>query len=120
MSNPWKSLVPLQEELLLDAAQPVAWLRDFVEPVGTTCQKDVQDQPKKLTEHDDLVCGVYSEVQGSEVMEQLQDMVLEFEDTFALDESGLGCTQPPGLRQDPLGSCSCSKQETVGLAGTRW
>ena len=53
-------------------------------------------------------------------MEQLQDMVLEFEDTFALDESGLGCTQPPGLRQDPLGSCSCSKQETVGLAGTRW
>lgn len=62
MLDPWVSLVPLQEEQVLGAAQP------STVAVGTTCQKNAQDQPKKPSEHKDLVCGVYSKVQGSDRM----------------------------------------------------
>ena len=58
ISNPGMSPVQLQEELLLGAAQPVDWLRDFAESVDTTCEKDVEAQSEMPTEHQDLVCGV--------------------------------------------------------------
>ena len=44
------SSIQLQEGLLLDAAQPAAWLRDFTKPVGTTCEKDVRVHLKMPTE----------------------------------------------------------------------
>lgn len=104
ISNPGVSPVQLQDELLLGAAEQVEWLRDFAESVSTTCQMDVGDQLGTLTEHQDLVCGVaaksrdLTELQegllrqlgdaewrndAGETMEQLQDLVLEFEGAFA-------------------------------------
>ena len=58
ISNPGASPIQLQEGLLLGAAQPVDWLRDFTELVGTTCEKDVGVHPEMQNEHQDLVCGV--------------------------------------------------------------
>ena len=37
ISNPGVSPIQLQEGQLLGAAQPVDWLRDFTEAVGTIC-----------------------------------------------------------------------------------
>ena len=50
ISNPGVSPIQLQEGLLLGAAQPAAWLRDFTEPVGTTCEKNVRLHPEMPTE----------------------------------------------------------------------
>ena len=112
ISNPGASPIQLHEGLLLGAAQPVDWLRDFTEPVGATCEKDVSVHPEMPTEHQDLVCGVttrtsdLTERQRSllqqlgddgrqsidgEARKQLQELLLAFEDTFAMDENELGC-----------------------------
>ena len=50
ISNPGVSPIQLREGLLLSAAQPAAWLRDFTEPVSTTCEKDVRVHPEMPTE----------------------------------------------------------------------
>ena len=55
ISNPGVSPIQLQEGLLLGAAQPVDWLRDFIEPVDTTCEKDVGVHSEMPNEHQDLV-----------------------------------------------------------------
>ena len=106
--------IQLQEGLLLGAAQPVDWLRDFTELVGATGKKSVSIHPEMPTEHQDLVCGVtartsdLTERQRSllqqlsddgqqsidgEARKQLQELVLAFEDTFATDEDELGRAQ---------------------------
>ena len=75
-----------------------------------------RSQPEEFTEHQDIVCGVV-EGDGSkdltgrqesllrqlsddgpqsidgEAREQLKELVLAFEDTFAMDENELGCAQ---------------------------
>ena len=50
ISNPGVSPIQLQEGLLLGAAKPAAWLRNFTEPVGTTCEKDVRVHPEMPTQ----------------------------------------------------------------------
>ena len=73
ISNPGVSPIQLQEGLLLGAARPVDWLRDFTEPVGTTCEKDVGVHPEMQNEHQDLVCGVTAK--NSHLTEQQRSLL---------------------------------------------
>lgn len=114
ISNPGVSPIQLPEGLLLGAVQPVDWLRDFTKPVGTICEENVGVHPELPAEHQDLVCGVtaktsdLTERQRSLLQQlsdgvqqsidgvsqkQLQELVLAFEHTFAMDENELGCAQ---------------------------
>ena len=118
ISNPGMSPIRLQEGLNLGEAQPVDWLRDFTKTEDTPSMENLEgrSQPEEFIEHQDIVCGVV-EGDGSkdltgrqeslvrqfsddgpqsidgDAREQLKELVLAFEDTFAMDENELGCAQ---------------------------
>ena len=60
ISNPGMSPIRLQGGLALGKAQPVDWLRDFMEQKNTSPTEDVagSGQPEGLNVHQDVVCGV--------------------------------------------------------------
>ena len=93
-----------------------------------------RSQPEEFIEHQDIMCGV---VQGpnrtsgrqesllrqlsddgpqsidGEAREQLKELVLVFEDTFAVDENELGCAQ------DVAHTIDTTKNRTEGERGTK-
>lgn len=102
ISNPGMCPIRLQEGQLLGEAQAVYWVRDFAEAddkstnENRVCSVIDACQPQKLTEcQESLLKMLHTEGQGfgAEGKEQLQNLVLEFEEAFALDETELGCAQ---------------------------